>query len=59
MTENLEEVINLKENIQAFLELIKSVYFIIFVAHFCACAWYYIGEIQISSYGASESWLTH
>jgi len=27
------------------VELLKSVYFVIFVAHFCACAWHYLGEI--------------
>jgi hypothetical protein len=48
MLENLEDLINLKEELQAFLELLKSVYFIIFVAHFCACAWHYLGKIQIS-----------
>lgn len=57
MMENVEEILNFRENIQAVVELLKSVYFIIFVSHFCACAWHYIGEIQVSHYKQDNSWL--
>lgn len=46
MVENLEQILNLKEKVQAVLDLLKSVYFIIFVAHFCACAWNYLGVLE-------------
>ncbi len=59
MVENLEDVLNLEDNVQVVLELLKSVYFIIFTAHFCACAWHYLGFIEISNYNENESWLLH
>ena len=42
---------------QAIFELLKSVYFVIFVCHFVACAWHFIGEAEISSFKMSRSWL--
>jgi hypothetical protein len=59
MLHNVEEIINLPDNVQAFWDLIKSVYFIIFVSHFCACAWHYLGEVQVSIYKSEESWLLY
>lgn len=35
----------------------KLVYFIIFASHFCACAWYFLGELEIEKWGYQKSWL--
>jgi hypothetical protein len=57
MVENLEEILNLKDTVQAVFDLIKSVFFIIFVSHVTACAWHYLGEVQITVYKLDNSWL--
>lgn len=45
MVEDLEEMLNLKDIVQATLDLIKSVFFLIYVAHLTACAWHFLGVI--------------
>jgi len=40
------------------IELLKSVYFVIFVCHFVACAWHYIGEMEISQFNMPKSWMS-
>jgi hypothetical protein len=67
MVENLEEVLNLtvrslplfifQEKVQVFFELFKLIYFIIFVGHFCACAWHYLAVIEFENLGLSNTWL--
>lgn len=54
---NLEEIINLRENLQLSFELIKSIYFMISVCHICACGWFKIGyfEYSLGSYNWLES----
>jgi hypothetical protein len=58
MIENLEDALNLRESWQAVLELFKSVYFIIFVSHFCGCAWHYLGWVEATQLDIEKSWLT-
>jgi potassium voltage-gated channel Eag-related subfamily H protein 5 len=41
---------------QAVFDLFKLVYFIVFVGHFCACAWHYLGEVELES-SIGKSWL--
>lgn len=43
---NLEDTLNLKEEIQAAIDLCKQVIFVIIVSHFCACAWHYLGYAE-------------
>lgn len=38
--ENVEEALNLREKFAPIVDLVKLIYFVIFVSHFCACAWY-------------------
>ena len=37
----------------------KLIYFIIFVAHMCSCAWHLLGKIEVDVYGDTNSWLIH
>jgi hypothetical protein len=50
---NVEEVLNLRERFAALVDLLKLVYLVIFVGHFCACAWYYLATYE----GINNSWL--
>lgn len=33
------------------------IYFVMLVAHFCACMWSYLGRVEIESYGYRNTWL--
>lgn len=52
--ENVEEVLNLRDRFAAVIDLIKLIYFVIFVSHFCACAWYFLARNEDPS---AETWL--
>ncbi|CAK81063.1 unnamed protein product (macronuclear) [Paramecium tetraurelia] len=51
----LEEILCLRQQIQGWWELIKSVFFIVYTCHFFACIWYQIGEQGIKNH--TNSWL--
>ncbi len=55
LVKNLEEVLNLRERYAALVDLLKLVYLMLFVSHYCACAYYYIGILEVR-YGYN-SWL--
>lgn len=57
MVENLEDALNLPETLQAIFDLVKSVYFIIFVGHFCGCAWHFLGWMEMDFLGMQRSWI--
>ncbi|CAD8195699.1 unnamed protein product [Paramecium pentaurelia] len=59
MVQNVEDLLNAKESVQAVVELSKLIYFIIFVAHMCSCAWHLLGKIEVDVYGDNNSWLIH
>lgn len=59
MVQSLEDLLNLKDSIQAILELFKLVYFIVFVAHMCCCGWHLLGKIEYEIYDDHKSWLVH
>jgi hypothetical protein len=54
--DNFEEVLNLREKFSALIDLIRLIYFVIFVSHFCACVWYYVAVNEEKA--GNESWLT-
>ena len=47
MVENLEDIVNLKDSLQAIFDLFKLIYFVIFTAHFCACGWHFLGIVEV------------
>lgn len=53
MFENIEETTSIRDKFAAFLDLGKLIYINIFVSHFCACAWHYLGVIE----GENNSWI--
>ena len=55
MMRYMEDVLNLREKYAATIDLSKLIYMMLFVSHFCACAFYYVGITEIS-YGY-DSWL--
>ena len=40
--DNFEEILNLRDKFSTILDLVRLIYFIMFVSHFCACGWYYL-----------------
>lgn len=50
--ENVEEALNLRERFAAYVDLLRLFYLVIFVGHFCACAWYYLARNE-----SGTSWL--
>ena len=46
--ENLEETTSIREKFATFIDLGKLVYINIFVSHFCACSWHFIGMLEVS-----------
>lgn len=50
--ENVEEALNLRERYATIIDLLKLIYLVVFVGHFCACAWYYLAH-----YEDGNSWL--
>lgn len=49
----------MKEEIQAVFDLFKLIYFILFASHFCACAWYFLGIVEIDKWGYQNCWFTN
>lgn len=45
MLEGIEEVLSPNQNVATLLSLLKLVYFIIIMCHFCACVWVFLGEV--------------
>jgi hypothetical protein len=57
LVKNLEEVLNLREKYAALVDLLKLVYLMLLVSHYCACTFFYIGVLQERS--GDSSWLSH
>jgi len=47
MFENIEDITSIRENFATILDLGKLIYINIFVSHICACAWHYVGVIEV------------
>ena len=45
----MQNLISISQQVQAILELCKLVFFILFVAHFMGCAYYYIHLVETAS----------
>ena len=48
MIRYMEEVLNLREKYAATIDLSKLIYMMVFVSLFCACAFYYLGNTEMS-----------
>ncbi|CAD8075620.1 unnamed protein product [Paramecium sonneborni] len=57
MIQNVQDLLNAKEEVQAVLEMIKLVYFLVLVAHMCSCGWHLLGRIEYETYNDEKSWL--
>ena len=53
MSNNIEEVLNLRERFSTTIDLTRLIFFVIFVSHFCGCAWYFLATLE-----SGGSWLT-
>jgi hypothetical protein len=42
MFNNIEEVLNLRQNYSLIIDLIRFIGILMFVGHFCACIWFYV-----------------
>jgi potassium voltage-gated channel Eag-related subfamily H protein 5 len=47
MFENIEDITSIREKFATILDLVKLIYINIFVSHICACAWHYVGVIEV------------
>lgn len=45
MYEEMEERYRLREKFEGLSDMVKLVVFIVYMAHFLACAWYYVAHI--------------
>ncbi|CAD8143061.1 unnamed protein product [Paramecium pentaurelia] len=59
MIQNVEDLLNAKEEVQAVIELGKLVYFLVLVAHMCSCGWHLLGRIEYEIYQDENSWLVY
>ncbi|CAD8065047.1 unnamed protein product [Paramecium primaurelia] len=59
MIQNVQDLLNAKEEVQAVLEMIKLVYFLVLVAHMCSCGWHLLGRIEYEIYNDEKSWLIY
>ncbi|CAD8133742.1 unnamed protein product [Paramecium octaurelia] len=59
MIQNVEDLLNAKEEVQAVIELGKLVYFLVLVAHMCSCGWHLLGRIEYEVYQDENSWLIY
>ncbi|CAK74825.1 unnamed protein product (macronuclear) [Paramecium tetraurelia] len=59
MIQNVQDLLNAKEEVQAVLEMIKLVYFLVLVAHMCSCGWHLLGRIEYEIYNDERSWLIY
>ncbi|CAD8147818.1 unnamed protein product [Paramecium pentaurelia] len=55
---SIEEVLNLEDNMQVFLDLLKLIFFLLLTGHFCGCAWHWVAVIEYENYGEELTWLT-
>ncbi|CAD8091549.1 unnamed protein product [Paramecium primaurelia] len=55
---SIEEVLNLEDNMQVFLDLLKLIFFLLLTGHFCGCAWHWVAVIEYQNYGEELTWLT-
>jgi potassium voltage-gated channel Eag-related subfamily H protein 5 len=53
MFDNIEENLGLRERFSYLIDLLKLVYFIVFVGHLCACAWFYFTTFETEN----NNWL--
>ena len=44
MMKKIEEIMNISEYFSAIFELIKLIFTILYIAHFCTCAWHFYSE---------------
>ncbi|CAD8120396.1 unnamed protein product [Paramecium sonneborni] len=56
MVEQIEEITLIREKFAAPLDIIKLMFFMVFVSHIFGCAWHYIGQYQITQ-GVDNCWL--
>ncbi|CAD8200952.1 unnamed protein product [Paramecium octaurelia] len=56
---SIEEVLNLEDSLQVFLDLLKLIFFLLLTGHFCGCAWHWVAIIEYQNYGQEITWLTH
>ena len=56
IVKRLEEYLQLKGKKEGVFQLIKLIINLIFFAHICACAWHYVGVLEIAN-GLNENWL--
>ncbi|CAD8180977.1 unnamed protein product [Paramecium pentaurelia] len=56
---SIEEVLNLEDSLQIFLDLLKLIFFLLLTGHFCGCAWHWVAIIEYQDYGQEITWLTH
>ncbi|CAD8114518.1 unnamed protein product [Paramecium sonneborni] len=55
---SIEEVLNLEDNMQVILDLLKLIFFLLLTGHFCGCAWHWVAVIEYQDYGEELTWLT-
>ena len=46
----------MRERFHTFIDLSKLIFLLIFVSHICACAWHYVGVIEIRV-GVTTNWI--
>ncbi|CAD8198939.1 unnamed protein product [Paramecium pentaurelia] len=59
LMESIEEMLNLEENIQIVVDLLKLIFFLVLTGHFCGCAWHFVALTEHESFGITDNWLTH
>ncbi|CAK62923.1 unnamed protein product (macronuclear) [Paramecium tetraurelia] len=59
LMESIEEMLNLEENIQIVVDLLKLIFFLVLTGHFCGCAWHFVALTEYESFGITDNWLTH
>ncbi|KAL4435261.1 hypothetical protein ABPG74_017353 [Tetrahymena malaccensis] len=55
---NYFDLLNLKSDQAAIFDLIKLIFLILFIAHFCGCSFYLVSYLEIQN-GDYSNWLTH
>ncbi|CAD8092616.1 unnamed protein product [Paramecium primaurelia] len=56
MVEQIEEITLIREKFAAPLDIIKLMFFMVFVSHIFGCAWHYIGQYEITQ-DINNCWL--
>ena len=57
LVKKIDEYLDLPEKMQGFYELIKLMFFVVYIAHFCGCTYYYVGELGIDYINLDSSWI--